>query len=433
VTEVVSAADARAVFLGAQGLLADPSRTSTPARLRRVIDALGFVQVDSINTVARAHDLVLSARLDGYSPAALDRLLERERFVFEHWTHDASVIPTAHYAHWKHRFARDRERIPTNAWWSKLLGANAGRTCRGVLERIRAEGPLRASDFEREGHASGGFWSWKPEKAALDYLWRSGDLAIRGRSGFHKIYDLAERVLPTHHALPASTADEHVTWAAESAAERLVVFTPRELAAFWNAIPIAEARSFCDAAVRDGRFLHVLVESEDGSAPQPALALADLRQRRARLPDPPPGMRMLAPFDPVLRDRARCLRRFGFDYRFEAYTPADKRVWGYYVLPLLEGDRLVGRVDPKMHRDRDVLELRAVHWERGVRPTKARRRALAEAAERLARLTGARTIDGLPLPCAWAGERGAIAAPAGDPRSPRSPSRPAARRRGNTR
>lgn len=394
-TERVSAKDARSLFLGAQALLDDPDRPCTPARLRRVIDALGFVQLDSINTIARAHDLVLGTRLDGYTPAALDRLLERDRFVFEHWTHDASVIPTAHYAHWKHRFARDRERIPATAWWKRLLGKDAPRTCDAVLERIAREGPLRAADFEHPGHVSAGFWSWKPEKAALDYLWRSGELAIRGRTGFQKIYDLAERVLPGHHALPASAVASHREWAAMTAAERLVVFTPRELAGFWAAIDLETARAFCDRAAREGRFERVLVESEDGSAPRAAFALEDFRKRRAALPDAPAAMRMLAPFDPVIRDRARCLRRFGFDYRFEAFTPAEKRVWGYYVLPLLEGDRLVGRVDPKLHRDRDVLELRAIHWEPGVRVTKARRRALEGAAARLARLVGAREIDGL--------------------------------------
>src|SRR5277367_4882200 len=335
---LVPAAAARRLFLGAQALLDEPARPATKTALRRLITALGFVQVDSINAVARAHHLVLHARLDGYQPRALTGLLERDRFLFEHWTHDAAAIPTAWYAHWKPRFARDRRRIAENAWWKRLLGPDAATVVDRAKERVAREGPLSVAAFDQKASTGGGFWAWTPEKAALEYLWRTGELAVHGRDGFQKVYDLSERVHPELHACEAPPPGEHLAWAGTTAAARLVIFTPTELAHYWGAISLAEARSWCAGAVRAGTIAAVEVEGADGSAPQPAFALADWEARWALLPPAPPRIRLIAPFEPVVRDRARCLRRFGIEYRIEAFTPVKKRRYGYYVLPVLEGD-----------------------------------------------------------------------------------------------
>jgi uncharacterized protein len=389
---LVSAAVARRLFLGAQALLDDPARPATKPALRRLITALGFVQVDSINTVARAHHLALHARLDGYRPPALTGLLERERFLFEHWTHDAAVIPTAWYPHWKARFVRERPRIAEHPWWKNLLGPDAAAVIDRVRDRIARDGPLSVAAFEQKA-STGGFWAWTPEKAALEYLWRTGELAVHRRDGFQKVYDLSERVHPTLHAGAEPSPDEHLAWAATTAAARLVIFTPTELAHYWGAISLAEARAWCAAAAHAGTIAAVRVEGADGSAPQAAFALADWEARAAQLPPAPARIRLLSPFDPVVRDRARCLRRFGFEYRFEAFTPAKKRRYGYYVLPVLEGDRLVGRIDPALHRDEARLVVQGLWWEPGVRPTRARRRALDEALGRLAGFAGATQVD----------------------------------------
>jgi len=388
----VPAATARRLFLGAQALLGDPTRPATKTALRRLITALGFVQIDSINTLARAHHLALHSRLDGYQPRALTGLLERERFLFEHWTHDAAAIPTAWYPHWKSRFARDRVRIEKNAWWQGLLGPDPAAVAARVRERIAGEGPLSVAAFEQKG-STGGFWAWTPEKAALELLWRTGELAVHGREGFQKVYDLSERVHPELHAGAASAPEEHLAWAATTAAARLVIFTPTELAHYWGALSLAEARAWCAGAARAGTLAPVAVEGADGSAPQQAFALADWETQAAKLPPASPRIRLLAPFDPVVRDRARCLRRFGFEYRFEAFTPAKKRRYGYYVLPLLEGDRLVGRIDVVRRRDEERLVVQGLWWEPGVRPTRARQRALDEALGRLAGFVGATYVE----------------------------------------
>ena len=389
--DAVSAPQAARLFLDAQGLCAEPSRRVTRAGLARLIDRLGFVQVDTINVVARAHDLILWSRLEGYEPRLLKGLLEKDRVLFEHWTHDASVIPVAWYAHWKPRFGRALERIGSHPWWEERMGGRPEEVLDHVRGRIREEGPLKSADFEHEGER-GTWWAWKPAKAALEALWRAGELAIAGREHFAKRYDLAERIFPEAHALAEPEPEAHREWACATAAERLVLFTPRELAAFWDELELAEARAWCEAARKFGRVVPVEVAAADGSAPQAALAVADWRARLARAEEAPDRTRLLCPFDPILRDRARCLRRFGFDYRFEAFTPAPKRQYGYYVMPILEGERLVGRLDPKIHRDKGVLEVRGLWWEPGIRPTKARLKRLDGALEQLARFTGAAEI-----------------------------------------
>jgi uncharacterized protein YcaQ len=381
--------------MGAQGLLEDPARRATLPLLLALIERLGFVQVDTINVLARAHDLTLLSRLDGYRPEQLKKLLEEKRSLFEGFTHDASAIPTSWFPHWKPRFARDRARIHAHAWWQHhFRGTDGAQVVKGVKARIQNEGPLRSSDFEHP-EKRGPWWGWKPQKAALDFLWRSGELMVPRREGFQKVYDLTERVLPDHWSLPSPHAEEYLEWACSTAAERLWVFTPKELADFWAAIEAPEAKAWCAAAEKAGRIIEVKVEGADGES-RPAFALADWEARLARLPEPPARTRLLCPFDPILRDRARALRRFGFDYRFEAFVPEPKRQYGYFVMPILEGDRLVGRLDPKLHRDRGLLEVRGLWWESGVKPTKARVRGLEEALGRTAAFVGADEIQ-LPI------------------------------------
>ena len=389
----ISAAQAARLFLDAQGLCGNPARRATKREVAKVIDRMGFVQVDTINVVARAHDLTLHSRLDGYEPGMLKALLEKDRVLFEHWTHDASVIPLAWYAHWKPRFARAMARIEEHPWWQERMGGRPEEVLEHVRHRIRQEGPLKSVDFEHEGER-GTWWAWKPAKAALEALWRAGELAIAGRDHFAKRYDFAERVHPEAHARPEPGAEAHVEWACATASERLAVFTPRELAAFWDEVDLGATRAWCEKGQAEGRIVPVEVEAADGSAPQAAFALAGWRARLKGSPQAPDRTRLLCPFDPVLRDRARCLRRFGFDFRFEAFTPAPQRRYGYYALPILEGERLAGRLDPKLHRDKGLLEVRGLWWEAGIRPTKLRLKRLDEALERLALLVGAREIQG---------------------------------------
>lgn len=391
---IIPTSSARLLLLSAQGLLTNPGRTPTPTVLRNIIEGMGFVQIDSINVVERAHHLTLAGRLDGYRHDHFTDLLETERSLFEHWTHDASAIPTKWFPHWKPRFVRGRERIRMSAWWRKLIGDEPDQLLDHVRERITREGPLRSGDFEHDRKGvSAAWWGWKPQKAALEFLWHTGELMVTRRMNFQKVYDLTQRVLPEHHRMAQPTEEEHVEWACSTALDRLGLATPKELADFWAAITPDQARAWCENAMAEGRIAPVLVKSLDGAKVRPAYAVADWEQRLNNLPEPPERMRLLCPFDPVLRDRARLDKLFGFDYRFEAFVPEAKRQYGYYVLPILEGDRLVGRLDPRFHRARGVLEIRRVFWEPGIKLTRARSRKLEEAAGRLAQLIGAASVQ----------------------------------------
>ncbi len=393
--EPMPVATARRMLLHGAGLAAEVTLPATPARLRRLIEQLGFVQVDTINVIERAHHLILRSRMEGYDPLHLKRLLERDRSLFEHWTHDASIIPTVHFSHWKHRFARYAARDPDHSWWSARLGGDPPRILDFVRRRIELEGPLMSRDFERPdtGPRGDAWWNWKPAKAALEHLWRCGEIMVARREGFQKVYDLSPRVLPDHHAAPASEAPAHVDWACRSALERLGVATPKEIAAFWRAISIDDARRWCIERLADREIVEVEVQSADGSRPARSVTWRDWKRRSAQLPEAPRGVRILCPFDPVLRDRQRARRLFAFDYRFEAFVPAAKRTDGYYVMAILEDERLIGRFDPKFDREKSTLRIRGLRWEATAEPTRARQRGVANAIESLASWLGAERVE----------------------------------------
>jgi uncharacterized protein YcaQ len=390
----ISTEAARRLFLGAQGLLADPARKATRATLAKLIEQMGFVQLDSINYVERAHHLTLGSRLDGYAREQFTHLLETKRHLFEHWTHDASAIPTAWFRHWKPRFARYEEKLRGRSWWMQRIGTKPDKVLDAVRARIAREGPLRSQDFahDRKGH-SAGWWDWKPQKAALEYLWFTGELMVTRREKFQKVYDLTERVLPNHATLAHPSEAEHIEWACRTAFERLVIATPKEIADFWHAITLAQARQWCEQAAKSGEIVAVTIAATNGEKPRASFALSDWQTRLRKLPDAPERMRLLSPFDPVMRDRARVLRLFGFDYRFEAFVPEPQRQYGYYVLPILEGEQLIGRIDPKFQRERGTLEVRKVYWEPAIKVTKARQKKLDEALARLANLIGAERVE----------------------------------------
>lgn len=393
-TAIVSVAAARMLLLDGQGLLAEPARRAGPAAVQNIVQQLGFVQVDSIQKIERAHHLILGARIDGYRAEHLHHAAFRKRALFEHWTHDAAFIPTQWFHHWKPRFKATEQRLRNSRWFTHRLGSDAEATLARVYERVRKEGPLRSSDFERSvDKPATGWWDWTPEKAALEFLWHTGRLAIHGRDRFQKVYDLTERVFPDAHTRDALAEDEHIEWACRFALQRLGVATPGELAAYFDAISIAQAAKWCRAQSERGSIAAVMVESADSTQPRKAFALLEWRKRVRGIHAAPDRIRLLAPFDPVIRDRNRALRLFNFDYRFEAFVPAAKRRYGYYVLPILEGNQLIGRLDPRHDRERATLIVDKLWWERGVRCTRVQKRKLHDAFAILAAQIGATKID----------------------------------------
>ena len=379
---------ARRLFLDRHGLATPPSGPGKGEDLLGVIRSLGFVQIDSVNTVARAHDMILYARRPAYRPAHLPRLYTGNRTLFEHWTHDAAVIPMAFFPHWHLRFARDADRLKSR--WRDWQGHNFEDQFDPVLRHIRDNGPVTSADLGQDGEKRNtGWWDWQPSKTALEYLWRSGALSIVGREGFRKVYDLTERVIDegllADHARPdpAQTVD----WACNAALDRLGFATAGELAAFWDILRPAEAKEWCAAALARGEIVAAEIACADG-ATRRVFARPDIEEDAAHIAAPPGRMRVLSPFDPALRDRNRAQRLFGFDYRIEIFVPAAQRKYGYYVFPLLEGERIVGRIDMKAERDRDRLAITAFWPEKGVRWTAPRQARLEAELTRVARFAG---------------------------------------------
>ena len=383
---------ARRIFLDRHCLSETPQGPASGDALHSLIKRLGFVQLDSINTVARAHDLILFSRRPRYRPKALKSLYERDCKLFEHWTHDAAVIPLEYYRHWQMRRQRDADRLRSR--WSKDRREGFEAQFQNVLDQIRNEGPVCSSDVGKgEARGSGGWWDWHPSKTALEYLWRSGALFVVGRDGFQKRYDLTERVLEQHLCGSKNAPDEAQTidWCCDQALNRLGFATHGELAAFWAHISPAEARLWCQNEVAASRLQQVQITGADGSI-KPAFARHDLAADPALETPPTSRLRILSPFDPALRDRKRAERLFGFNYRVEMFVPEPQRIFGYYVFPILQGDALVGRVDMKAFRDADVLRVRALWPEGKIRWGSGRIAAFEAELERLKKLAGVSNV-----------------------------------------
>lgn len=386
--------DARRLFLDRHLLLRPQSGPATGADLLGLLTDLGFVQVDSVNTLARAHDLILWSRRGRYRPHALDQLVARHRAAFEHWTHDAAIVPMQFYPMWRLKFSRDEARMRQR--WPAWRGEGWDREIDAVLKHIADHGPASTMEVgPDEGRGGAGWWDWHPSKTALEYLWRSGRLAISHRSGFRKVYDLSERVIPAAVRDIRLEQAQIIDWALSAALDRLGFATSGELAAFFDIATRDEARQWCAAAKATGRIVELDVELAGGSRRR-SYATAAMLDRLSDLPTPSQRVRLLSPFDPALRDRARAERLFGFHYRIEIFVPAPRRRYGYYVFPVLQGDRLIGRLDAK--REAGVLTVRAFWPESGVKIGRARQGGLVADLRRVLPLAG---VTELRLASGW--------------------------------
>lgn len=390
----ITASDARRLVLDLQGLAENPRRRLGRDGLLDLIRRLGFVQVDSIQWVERAHHMILASRWDGYRQNDLIRLLEKDRALFENWTHDASIIPVEFFPVWRERFRREGARLARR--WAGRRGKDFQSELDRVLSHARDNGAITAREMSGSADAGdrqdgGKWWNWHPSKTALEHHWRTGGLCICHRQGFQKAYDLTERVIPPDHLEPGYASDDYVDWSCREALKRLGFGTAGEIAGYWGNITAAEAKRWCDARLGRG-LAEVRVHACDDAAPRRLYAYADIETQIESAPPPTDRLRILNPFDPVIRDRKRLKHLFDFDYRIEIFVPADKRVYGYYIFPLLEGDRMVGRLEMKAERARDVLSVGALWPEPGVRFGKGRMGRLDTALERMRRLTGLSTV-----------------------------------------
>ena len=375
--------DARRLWLEAQGLSAAPTG---PVDLPGTIRKLGFVQLDTIRVVARAHDHILWSRNQNYREPMLHTCLARDRHVFEHFTHDASLIPIDFYPMWRRQFRRMEEKVRGWEWHRGMLDED-GRAA--IRARIEAEGPLSTKAFDTRIVGKREMWRRPPHKLALDYMWYAGELSTSHRDGFTKFYDLTERVIPDHHRAVKHTDAAQVDWLCQGALAGLAFGTQGDIQRFWAAVDLGEVKAWAAAKARG--LVPVEIESARGEW-SAALALPDIETRLASVRAPGPRLRILNPFDPVIRDRNRLTRLFGFDYRIEIFVPEARRRWGYYVYPLLEGDRFVGRIEVKSDREAGEISVHQMWPEPGVKWSDARQAKLEAELGRLARLVGAQEV-----------------------------------------
>ncbi|HEV2748052.1 MAG TPA: crosslink repair DNA glycosylase YcaQ family protein, partial [Allosphingosinicella sp.] len=339
-TERLSPAAARRIAVAAQGFDAPRPARVDRGHLRRTAERLSLHQIDSVNVLARAHYLPAFSRLGVYDRRLLDRAAwgdKAERRLFEYWAHEASLLPLHLHPLLRWRMARaDRG----ESGWASLRAFATERRgeAEALLARLRAEGPLAASDFDH-GKGGSGWWAWGAVKRTLEWLFLAGHITTAKRRGsFERVYDLTERVIPAAIlALPTPPeADAHRLLIAR-AARALGVATAAELRDYFRLRP-DPARAAISELVEEGVLRPVTVDDWTGPA---------FLHREARRPRRIEGEALLAPFDPLIWHRPRTERLFGFRYRIEIYVPKPRRVYGYYVLPFLLGDRLVARVDLK--------------------------------------------------------------------------------------
>lgn len=379
---------ARRIFLERQGLSRPPGKALSRQDLLGLIHDLGFVQVDSIGTVERAHHQILFSRNQTYKREDLTALLEQDRLLFEHWTHDASILPVAFFPYWKHRFAREESRILER--WRKWREPGFESVFEETYRRIAEGGPALSRELKEGDHKSGGWWNWHPSKTALEFLWRTGKLTISGRENFQKIYDVSEKCIPRAHFEAEVSHDAFIDWACREALTRLGFATSGEIAAFWHLVNPQEAKQW----VEDHRaeLEEVMVMPTNGDKPRPSFSLSAHLPQLLAAPAPPARIRVLSPFDPLIRDRARAERLFGFFYRIEVFVPEAKREYGYYVFPLLEGDRLIGRIDMKANRKAQTLDVKRLWLEKGMKASTGRLEKLDAELLRLAKFTGVERV-----------------------------------------
>lgn len=385
---------ARNIWLERQGLSTPPCGRRQIYALAERVASLGMVQLDSIGVLARAHHHILWSRQSAYRQRHYNTLLTDRRLVFEHFSHDAVILPISCYPWWQRQHQRRAARHARNVWGERGVPVHLEQA---LLEHVDLHGAVCSRDLasfqsgpvDRSKHA----WNRPQHKHCLDYLWLKGRLSVSHRQDFTKYYDLSERIIP--QSLRENRIDERsqIDWLCEQALSRLGFATAGEIQRFWEACEPSEVQAWLK---RSKTALIPVRYADCKGAMHSAHALADKEEQLRQCPRPTSRLRILNPFDPLVRDRQRLQRLFGFDYRIEIYVPPAQRRFGYYVYPLLEGTRFVGRIEVRANRQSDRLDILAWWLEPGQRETAARRQAIERELRRLCALADVSQSGPLP-------------------------------------
>ena len=357
-----------------QGLAAPAFGTGTEGA-RRAVEHLGYVQIDTLAVVERAHHHILWSRVPGYRPEQLNQLIA-EGQIFEYWFHAASYLPMRDF-----RFALPRMneiRRGANRYYASV----DERLMRHIADRVRAEGPIRARDLEAGGTGSAGWWNWSASKRALDRLFMQGDLMVQERAGMEKVYNLAERVLPEGVDVSEPSTCEYAAYLVDGTVRAHGYVTWKQVTHLRTGSALKQAlRNILDERVADRK----LVKVGNGYADPEALETATGAGATS--------VRLLSPFDNLVIHRQRLCELFGFDYRLECYVPQPQRCFGYFCLPILFAGRFAGRVDCKAHRRERRMEVLSVHLEDPAVDRDALLPALAAELKAFSAFNGCATAD----------------------------------------
>lgn len=370
-----------------------------------VIHDIGCLQLDPISAVARSHQIVLFSRLGNYDTADFEQLLWDERHLFEYWAHEASIVLTQDYPihHWRmRRYGKGKYKDHFDEFLAKVEPLR-----QQILERLREEGPLLTREFNhdsRSGGMSSGWTSGRDVNKVIDYLWQSGEVMVAGRQGIQRQWDLAERCLPEwtpREQLDARTVTER---AVRRALAALGIATPMQIKRHFTRRRYPRLKDAIAHMEAEGEIIPVTV---DGWRGDDWYMLAELLPQLEEIErDNWAGkVTLLSPFDNLICDRARTETLFDFTFRIEIYVPADKREYGYYVLPLLENDRFIGRIDPRYDRKKRVLTVNNIYREPDASRSKRTARRVRRAIDALGEWLGAETIDIGTVPDEWAAIR----------------------------
>jgi uncharacterized protein len=353
----ISKKEARRIFLSRQGLLRSDHYGRGKNAVRKAIEQLSWLQIDTISVVQRAHHHVLGSRISNYDPQMLHKLQVEDRHLFEYWSHAAAYLPISDYRYFLPIMKGSAIKRPPD----KKLAPE-------ILKRIEAEGPLQSRDFESpRGKKSSGWWDWKPAKRALEQLYLAGELMVSHRDGFQKVYDLRERVLPPDLNVSEPTESQWCEFLVQRMVGALGLVTEYDAGYTRTA-----ARQLADRKIKEplrlalenlvesGKLIEVTV-GELNYYTRPEL----LSESGARLGKR--QIRFLSPFDNLIINRRRALELFDFDYQLECYVPAAKRRYGYFCLPILFGDELIGRMDAKAERKKNKLIIKNLHLDEHIK------------------------------------------------------------------
>lgn len=346
----LSPADARSIALSSQGLFSPLGKGKKG--IVKTLEQLGYVQIDTLAVVERAHHHTLWTRTENYEPKYLEELLSKDKLIFEYWSHAASYLPMSDY-----RFSLPRKKLYREGgshWFRK-----DEKIMRYVLERIKSEGPLLSKDFEAPEKRKGVWYEWKPAKQALEQLFMEGTLMVAGRKGFQKIYDLADRVLPAGIDTSFPTGSEYARFLIKKAVNAHGFVNEKEITYLRKGITESIARELAKM-VKDGELIQVKIGTEKGVYYSTADKLDLAAKKRGG-----DLVHILSPFDNSLIQRKRIETLFGFNYQVECYVPEPKRVYGYFCLPVLYNNTFAARFDPKADRASGTFYVNKLFMEPG--------------------------------------------------------------------